>query len=298
MIRLTTPAGSVPLVVSTGSFWPRTTAESLECLAELSLCDVELTLQPPEFYMSFDGDFRIPLFHQLMSSIHDGKLAVWSVHAPHMNAEHGHSMNARTAYLARSLELCAELGGQVLVTHPFHLFISYEHTLNYLSGSIPDVWQALLPGVRTILHEAEVLGISVTLENVKIWADDASGFFNLPANVARFLDDVSSPALGLTLDLIHARLMGSLQSFLDRLSPFIVSLHIADLLAPVRRVPPGEGELPWSNLLPTLCALPALQLVTLELTRAEPAEVARGIAFLQSGWPHPTSSIIASRPLA
>lgn len=282
---LTTLAGPVPLAVSTGSFWPRTTAESLEWLAELSLCDVELTLGPSEFYMSFDGDFHIPLFHQLMSSIRDGKLAVWSVHAPRMSAEHGHSTKVRTAYLARSLELCADLGGQVLVTHPFHLFISYEHTLDYLSGNIPDVWQALLPGMCTILREAEAVGISITVENVKIWADDTSGFFNLPVNVAKFLDDVNSPALGLTLDLIHARLMGSLQSFLDLLAPAIVNLHIADLVAPAQRVPPGEGELPWNNLLSTLCALPALQLVTLELTHAEPAEIARSVAFLQSGWP-------------
>lgn len=275
---------NVPLAVNTGSFWPATTEESIRFLQELDLSDVELTLQRHEFYLTFERELRMPFHSDLAAMIESGTLRVHSVHAPDMNAEHGHSLRAREEYLAHSLRVCRHLGGRILVTHPFHLFKSYEGTLDYLTGAVSNVWDALLPGIRSLLEQVRADNIVLSVENVKIWADDDTGFFNAPDNVKRFINDVAHPNLGLTLDVIHAQLIGYLNEFLDTLVHSIVNLHVADLVLPARRVPPGEGILDWEELVPILKRLPNLRQVTIELIRAEPAEVARAVGFVSSHW--------------
>ena len=76
--------------------------------------------------------------------------------------------------------------------------MSYEHAQAYLAGGAASVWDALLPDLSSVLHEAEVSGCTLALENIAVWAHDATGFFNAPANVRRLLEEVHSPALAAT----------------------------------------------------------------------------------------------------
>lgn len=274
----------IPLAVNTGSFWPATTKESIRSLRGITLSDVELTLQAQEFYLTFNRGLYMPLLESLMEMVKSDDLRVHSVHAPNMNAEHGHSFRAREEYLIHTLRICRLLGGKIIVVHPFHLFKSYEGTLDYLVGSVPNVWDVLLPGIREVLEQAYAEDIVISVENVKVWGDDETGFFNIPANVKRFIDDIGHSSLGFTLDIIHAQLSRNLEESLDMLADSTVNLHIADLVPPARRVPPGEGTMDWEKLVPLWKRLPNLRQLTIELTQAEPAEVVRAVSFISSQW--------------
>ncbi|MCP4539429.1 MAG: sugar phosphate isomerase/epimerase [Chloroflexi bacterium] len=274
----------ISLTVSTGSLWPMTTSESIHILQELTLSDVELTPQMDEFRLTFERELQLPLYSDLVSIVESGDLTVHSMHAPHLNAEHGHSLRIRGEYLAHSLRICRLLGGSTLVVHPFHLFKSYELTLDYLSGTTRDVWDVLLPDMRALFEQARADNVVISVENVKIWQDDDEHFFNEPVKAKRFIDDVAHPNLGFTLDVIHAQLGGCLDEFLETLAHSIINIHLADLVPPMRRVPPGEGILVWEKLVPTLKQLPNLRQITIELTRAAPAEIARTVDAVLGYW--------------
>lgn len=267
------------LSVTTGSFWPQTTAESLAHLVALEVQDVELTLQASEFYQTYLGDFRFELGGPLLDLIRSKRLRVTSIHAPHLTPDHAHSTRARLAYLRRCLRLCTELGSRYLVVHPFHLFVSYEHAQMYLAGGVP-VWEALLLDLGSLLREAKAEGLTLALENIAVWEHDASGFFNTPSNVGRLLADVDSPALGLTLDVVHAQYAHNLYEFIEDLRDQIVTAHLADLVRPQRRVRPGDGEIDWPALLTALADLPRLNPAALELARGTPTDVRRCTDFL------------------
>jgi sugar phosphate isomerase/epimerase len=79
-------------------------------------------------------------------------------------------------------------------------------------------------------------------------------------------------------------LIGCLDESLDILADSIVNLHVADLVPPARRVPPGEGVLVWEELVPVLKSLPHLRQVTIELTRAGHDEIARAADFMLNCW--------------
>lgn len=265
--------------VSTGSLWPKTTEDSLKILSELSISQIELVLQRHDFFMTYSGNFKITWQSVLIPAIEDGRFHVRSVHAPLMDAEHGHSNKARLLYLERCIALCAELNSPVLVVHPFHLLENYERTLEYLSGKIDDVNKILLPGVRDALDFAHQLLVDVALENVKLWASDTTGYFNSPSNILRFFNDIDSPALMFTLDIVHAQLNNSLWKFLTILTPYIVNVHMAGLTALGQRGMLGQGELQWSQLWLHLLHLPAIKTLTLELTQATLYEIQESFYF-------------------
>jgi sugar phosphate isomerase/epimerase len=253
-------------------------------VSELEIGDIELTLQENEFRLGFDRSLRMPLYHDLVEMVQEGVLSIRSIHAPNMNAEHGHSMGARLEYLWQTLEKGCSLGAKVIVAHPFHLFTSYEAAVDYIGGNFADLEQALLPGLRSLLDRADGYDMIVSLENVKIWADDGKDYFNRPENISRFLTDLAHPAMGVTLDIIHARLIGSVNDFLEKLEGRIVNLHLADLELPARRVPPGEGVIDWMDLLPVFARLPNLRQLTVELTQASQEEVKRSVDRLTEWW--------------
>lgn len=99
--------------VTSGSFWPHTTAESLAFLAGLEVKGIELTLQATEFYQTYAGDFRYDLTDQLVEMIRSERLWVNSIHAPPIAAEHAHSTQARLACLRQCVRLCGELSCRV-----------------------------------------------------------------------------------------------------------------------------------------------------------------------------------------
>ncbi len=274
----------LPCAITTGSFWPVDTRQSISILREIGILDVELTLQANEFRLGFDRSLQMPLYPELHQMVQKGALYIHSVHAPHMDAEHGHSLRAREDYLRHTVETAHSLGAQVIVVHPFHLFTSQEAASAYLRGDLSVVDQALLPGIRSLLDQAGTYGIVVSMENVKIWVDDEKDYFNEPDNVRRLITGLAHPMFGVTLDIVHAGPIGHLDTFLDRTGKDIVNLHLADIELPYGRVPVGEGIIDWPVLIPKIAQLPNLHQVTVELTQATPDEMIRTYKVLKDLW--------------
>lgn len=275
-------SSSIPIAISTGTLYPLSTLESIQHFKVLGIRDVELTLQQGEVALTFERTFSMPILPELSAQVQGGEVCVRSVHAPQMSAERCYNLRARRQFLLHSVEVCHTLGGRLVVVHPFHLFRTHEDALEYLASHRALSSSALLPGVQDALDLAQVAGIQLALENIQDWADEP--FFNDPKNVFRFLRDMSHPALGCTLDLMHARVPDLLEEFMRRLAADIVNIHAADLLPPIKRVPIGKGVIDWNQLIPKIRALPNLRQITVELQNPAPDELLQSVAIFSAEW--------------
>jgi sugar phosphate isomerase/epimerase len=266
-----------PIAVSTGTFFPLPTLQSIEQFKELGIQDVELTLQQSEFSLTFERKLSMPILPELSALVQSGELHIRSVHAP-SNHMHCYNLWARREFLIHSLEVCRCLGGKLVVIHPYHLFRTHEDALDYLDGKDTLSPSALVPGIDELLDRAHSAGIRFALENIQDWADEV--FFNVPQSIAQFLQDINHPALGFTLDLLHAEVAGSLDEFVRSLSAEILNIHASDLLLPPKRVPIGKGVIKWEQLVPRLQALPNLCQITVELQNPQPGELIESIELL------------------
>lgn len=269
---------SIPIAVSTGTFFPLSTLESIQKLRELGIRDVELTLQQAEFSLTFERELSMPALPELSKLVESGGLCVRSVHAPFITADRCYNLWARRQLLIHSIEVCHLLGGRLVVVHPFHLFRLHQDALDYLAGNNALPSLALLPGMSDVLDLARSAGIQLALENIQDWVDEV--FFNAPESVARLLRDIHHPALGFTLDLMHARVSGFLDEFVHLLNPDTVNIHASDVLPPTQRVPIGQGVIDWKDLIPRLQALPNLRQITVELLRPQTNDLLRSIKLL------------------
>ncbi len=285
-MQLTSVAGQpVDLVVSTGSFWPLSTLAAADLIRSVPHRLVEWTLQANEFRIRLDGTFDNATVTRLATGLDAAGLAVRSLHGPYINADHAHSLAARRLYLERAVRLCHELGGSVVTTHPSHLFTTHEAASSYLHAGRPSLSEALIPGVDAIFRLAEQFGVTVALENIRVFLDDGTGLSNVAGNLLRFAEDASSPAVGVTLDVMHASFESVLDDMLARLASYVVCAQLSDIDAERSRTPLGRGVLPWTTLVPVLAALPALRVITLELERTTPADVRHSIDVVRRYWP-------------
>ena len=261
---------SIPIAVSTGSLYPLPTLESIRTLQEIGIQNIELTLQSSEFHLSFERTLRMPILPELMKLVQEGKLHVGSVHGPIIFWGHANNLWARREYLLHSIAVCRQLGASILVLHPLHLIQTQEAALDYLAGNV-SLHSTLLPGVFEIFAEASSANVILALENIQDWADEI--FFNSPANMSRFLQDIGHPAFGCTLDLMHAQFPELLDDFVDCLPTKIVNIHAADLLPPAHRAPLGKGVIEWKRVIPRLVALPHLRQITIELSHPQGKDI-------------------------
>ena len=271
---------AIPTAVTTGSLYPLPTLKSIQHLKELGIQDIELTLQANEFLLTFERKLSMPILPELLAMVRECGLRVCSVHAPLMAAERCYNLWARLQFLIHSIEVCRLLGGRLVVIHPFHVFRTHEDALAYLGVECASLPSALLPGIGDVLEMAHSADIKLALENIQDWQDEV--FFNAPENVARFLRDMDHPALGLTLDLMHAQFPGFVDEFVQSLSSEIVNIHAADFLPPTKRVAVGKGVIDWNRLVPKLQTLPNLRQITVELSNPQPGELTESIKLLST----------------
>jgi len=271
---------SIPIAVSTGSLYPLPTLESIQRLDELGIQEIELTLQPNEFFVTFERKLSMSILPTLLTLVQSGGLCVHSVHAPMMRAERCYNLWSRLKYLAHSIEVCSLLGGQIVVIHPFHLFRTHEEALGYLANDGVSLHSSLLPGIKDILEQARSANIILALENIQDWHDEL--FFNTPQNMSRFIKELDHPFLRFTFDLMHAQVSGTLDDFTSSLADQIVNIHASDLRPPTQRVAMGKGVIDWNRLIPKLHALPNLRQITVELSNPEPSELTDSVNFLSA----------------
>jgi hexulose-6-phosphate isomerase len=112
-----------------------------------------------------------------------------------------------------------------------------------------QTWNNALRSVRRAARTAEELDVLIGVENV------GSNFLSSPGEMARFLDDVNHPHVGVYLDLGNAMsvLNGYPENWCTALAGRIVCVHVKDYDPKLRRsVNCGQGEVRWAEVLPVL----------------------------------------------
>ncbi len=254
--------------------------DSIRHLQQLGIRDVELTLQPNEFHLTFQRELYMPILPELRELVESEQLRVRSVHAPAIFHAHANHLWARKQNILYAIEICRQLGAGILVIHPLHLLQHQEIALEYLAGNETCLQDALLPGTNEIMEIAQSAHVLLAMENIQDWVDDI--FFNTPVNMLKFLQDINHPSFGCTLDLMHAQFSGLLDEFIESLSADIVNIHAADLALPAKRAPIGEGVIDWESLVPRLLSLPNLRQITIELSNPQDADITGSIQFLSA----------------
>lgn len=110
-------------------------------------------------------------------------------------------------------------------------------------------WNNAVRSVRRAARVAETLNVQIGVENV------GSNFLNSPGEMARFIEDVDHPQVGVYLDLGNAMsvLNGYPENWCTALAGKIVCVHVKDYDRKLRRsVNCGQGQLPWAEVLPVL----------------------------------------------
>jgi hexulose-6-phosphate isomerase len=151
-----------------------------------------------------------------------------------------------------------------------------------------QTWNQAVRSVRRAARVAEELDILIGVENV------GSNFLSSPGEMARFLDDIDHPQVGVYLDLGNAMsvLNGYPENWCTALAGRIVCVHVKDYDRQLRRsVNCGEGNLPWAEVLPVLkeCGYDGYLIIE---TPPEPA------SNLDAGLAAAKASLVGMKPFA
>ena len=136
-------------------------------------------------------------------------------------------------------------------------------------------WNNAVRSVRQAARVAEALNVQVGVENV------GSNFLNSPGEMARFIEDVDHPQVGVYLDLGNAMavLNGYPENWCTALAGKIVCVHVKDYDRTLRRsVNCGQGQLPWAEVLPVLKACGYDSYLFIETTPDPASNVEAGLA--------------------
>jgi hexulose-6-phosphate isomerase len=136
--------------------------------------------------------------------------------------------------LARSLEIGAELGAGVLLVVPGVV----KPDVSYA-----DAYGRAQEGMALLARRAEALGLRIGVENV--W----NRFLLSPLEMARFIDQIGSEAVGAYFDVGNILLYGYPQHWIATLGTRILAVHFKDYRSDV----PGaggfthllQGDVPW-----------------------------------------------------
>jgi L-ribulose-5-phosphate 3-epimerase len=156
--------------------------------------------------------------------------------------------------LGRTLEIGAVLGCRVLLVVP-----------GVVKPEVPyaDAYARAQEGVAALARRAEALGLRLGVENV--W----NRLLLSPLEMARFLDEIGSPAVGAYFDVGNILLYGYPQHWIATLGRRIVAVHFKDYRLDV----PGgggfvyllQGDVPWAACMAALRAVGYDGYVTAEL---------------------------------
>lgn len=184
----------------------------------------------------------------------------------------------------------------------------------------PSAEDRLLAETRSLAAlapTAERLGVTIALENLAPVFPGPETVSANPLAVRALARRISSPAIGLCLDVGHANVIAglrrtSLTRMVEPVLDMTVLFHLHDNLGarwrpadqrpeldPLRldlHLPPGEGTLPWHEIGQSLLAHHAPMLLEVHPPRPAPIELAAGIRSLLTSEPSTWQEPVAQRP--
>jgi sugar phosphate isomerase/epimerase len=163
-----------------------------------------------------------------------------------------------------AVELCADLGGEVLILHNGE-YIADQEFIERHPQAAELTWNLNIESLKEIAEAAEKHGVTLALENVGSFtaAVDQS-----PEDLVRIKEEVGSGRLLFTLDVGHARLSGGVDGYISALGHNIRHIHFTDNFGERDdHVVIGEGNFDYTPFLDFIRDFP--HVVTLEVFKME-----------------------------
>lgn len=273
-------------------------------------------------HLELGYDTRIDLLPGIEAKQASGEVTINSVHnycpVP-LGVGRGHpeiwtvcDLNRRNHELAvqhtlRTMRYAAEIGAKIVVMHCGYAQLRRIHTRDLLEliqlnqkntpryerfwnkllkereKRAPKYFDQLCRAMEALLPAAEELNVSLGLENLPTYeAVPHEG------EMDRLLRQFPSPHLKYWHDLGHGQIRENLGlihhlHWLERLRPALGGMHIHDVAHGIQdHTMPPEGDLGLERFKPF--ARPGLPLVLEPSSRATPAQVAQGLAWVKHWW--------------
>ena len=233
------------LAVSTYTFGPEAQAlEGLEFAVEHGFGGLELgsyTLWPEA--VGTDERGRI----KSLAADHGVQLSIHFIHRGVAPASHQPERRSRHRLeLEQTLDLANAIGAQVVVVHPGPIDcpgVAPTHAPESVRREARD-------NLRTFLEEiapkAEATGVVVCVENLHHAPGQVIQSYG---ELLELVQEVSSPAVQITLDTGHADLSDGITDAIDTFAPYLRHVHIHDCDGKRDHLEIGEGKLDFTRWL-------------------------------------------------
>lgn len=186
------------------------------------------------------------------------------VHSPFYEINIGASSkgirNESVQYTKKAVDLCADLGGKILVLH------NGRYTYNVPKGETEKnifmklQWDYNIDSISQINSYAAIRGVTICLENVGVDPQSIDQTFEDLLKIRNLVGD----SLKFTLDLGHARLTEGVIKGISILGDNIRHIHLTDNFGEKDdHLPIGEGNFDFSGFIEYVRAFP--HIVTLEV---------------------------------
>ena len=164
------------------------------------------------------------------------------------------SREARTragSELERMIHITGRLGARTLLTIPGAVDVFFQPDRPSLSYD--GVWERATEGLAPLLPLAESLGVTLGIENV--W----NKFLLSPLEMARFIDQFNSPAIGAYVDVANVLPYGYPEQWLRILGPRVAGIHFKDFRRAVGTIEGFvdllEGDVPWPDVMQAIAEI-------------------------------------------
>jgi sugar phosphate isomerase/epimerase len=266
-----------PIGISTGCFYRE---PFMECLPEIRDSGFELieVCSSPS-HLDIQDSAAVSSAARRLAQL---GLVPYSFHAPfakHLDISSIDAPERRAALgeLRRAVEAAAALGSPRFVLHPGPESAGGPPAQRLLR------LQLTAESLDAIAAHCSSIGVRLILENMlpHLFAGDVS-------DLTWLLGAIAAPNVGTCLDTGHALLSGDLPTVLRKLSSRLAMLHASDNQGSFDdHLPPGEGKVPWRDLLAQLAATGFAGAIVVELAdqggRAQTlAGARRGRDFLRA----------------
>ena len=248
--------------------------EVLTTFTEAGIESLELCDYHPNFLYD-DADFRAFLQEALrdlgfhLNSIH--------IHLKHRDpacdlASLDPTQRARAlADHKQAVDLAAELGGCILVTHDIAIPEPHEE-----HG--PDKRAAFVEAIGQVAEYGGPSGVHLALENT-----GRGGYTSEPGRLVALMEDIGASNVGVVIDSGHRNLSGDPPAALRAVSEHLISLHLHDNHGERdEHLLPGRGDIAWKEVYRALGEIGYGGVFMYEINRPEDvSEVAENAAWIQ-----------------
>jgi sugar phosphate isomerase/epimerase len=168
--------------------------------------------------------------------------------------------NESVKYIKKSIDLCADLGGNVLILHSGHYTYKVRKQDTEKNFFMKRQWQYNIDSIKEITNYAKSKDVIICLENVGVDPQHIDQTFDDLVEIRSQVDE----SLQFTLDLGHARLTEGVQKGIDILGEHVRHIHFTDNFGKKDdHVPIGDGNSDYSGFIDYVKSFPYV--VTLEV---------------------------------